>query len=94
MHIIKTIIGLAYIFGGLGLFIYLFCKFLRRGISDTGAQRESPLVQNYRVNMKIRTDGTYFVRFIALMIGLFAFAATVAYVANEWGPFDFLFTGE
>ena len=36
----------------------------------------------------------YFFRFIALMIALFAFVATVAFVVNEWRPFDFWFSGE
>ena len=86
--------ALAYILGGIALFIYLFRRFLRRGIADTGAEKENAFGQNYRVNKKIRTDGVYFVWFIGLMICLFAFVATVAFVANEWRPFDFLFSGE
>ena len=39
MHILNATMALAYIFGGIALFIYLFCRFLRRGIADTGAER-------------------------------------------------------
>ena len=90
----KLTIALAYLFLGTGLFVHLFRKFLQRGIADTGAQKENPFVQNYRVNMKLLTDFSYLLRFVALMIGLFAFVATIAYIANEWRPFDSLFGGE
>jgi hypothetical protein len=93
MHTMKLTIMLGYIFAGTGLFIWLFRKFLRRGLADTGAKRENPVLQNYRLNMKLRSNVSYLIWFISLLIGLFAFAATVAFIVNTWRPFDVLLRG-
>ena len=70
---------------GTGAFIYLWLKFLRAGVGDAGGQPLDLLHQNLNVNRRIRRDPSYLLRFVALLIGLFAFVASVVWMFHAFG---------
>jgi hypothetical protein len=92
IQIIKALLGTLYAIGGTGLVIYLFCRHMRRGIAETGAEKEDIFVQNYRINRKLRTDLGYAAVFVLLMLLVFAFPASVVFL-TAWGTFDFFIVG-
>jgi hypothetical protein len=94
MRAIKLTCVFAYIFAGTGLFIYLFSKFLRRGVTDTDATKESLFVQNYRINMRILSHPRYSAWFVVIMIGLFAFMGSIAFMVDQLRILDLLFSEE
>jgi hypothetical protein len=79
--ILYTVLGTA------GL-IYLFVRFLRAGVGDAGREPLDILYQNLNVNRRIRRDPGYLLRFVALLIGLFSFVASVAWVFHTFGGLE------
>ena len=73
---------------GTGGFIYLFVRFLRAGVGEAGRVPLDLLHQNINVNLRIRRDPGYLLRFVALLIGLFAFVASVVWVFHAFGGFQ------
>jgi hypothetical protein len=68
---------LLYTVCGAALFAFLFLKFLRKGASDTRRNKwEHFFLHGMDVRRKVWTDPSYLVHFVALMIGLMAFAAS------------------
>jgi O-antigen ligase len=69
---------------GAALFAFLFLKFLRKGASDTRRNKfEQFFLHGLDVRKKIRTDPSYLVHFVALMIGLVAFGASVEWLFHR-----------
>ena len=73
---------------GTGGFIYLFVRFLRAGVGDAGREPLDLFQQNLNVNRRIRRDPSYLIRFVALLMGLFAFVASVVWVFHTFGGLE------
>jgi succinate dehydrogenase/fumarate reductase cytochrome b subunit len=73
---------------GTGAFIYLFVKFLRAGVGDAGRNPLDLFHQNLNVNRRIRRDPGYHLRFVALLMGLFAFVASVVWMFHAFGGLE------
>ena len=77
-------LAILYTLSGALLFSYLFVKFLRRGASDARRNKwEHFFLHGLDVRRKVWTDPSYLVHFVALMIGLMAFAVSAAWLLQR-----------
>ena len=70
---------------GAALFIYLFVKFLRKGVSDRPRGKcDHFFLHGIEVRKKVWTDPSYLAHFVALMIALMSFAASIAFLLQHF----------
>ena len=76
---------LIYTISGAVLFGYLFVKFLRRGAGSTHRKKwQHFFLHGLDVRRKIWSDPSYLIHFVALMIGLMGFAASIAFLLQHF----------
>ena len=77
---------LLYTISGATLFMCLFVRILRKGARDTSRGKwEHFFLHGLEVRKKVWTDPSYLVHFVALMIGLMSFAASVGFLIERFG---------
>ena len=79
------VLFLMYTILGAVAFSYLFVRFLRKGACDSQRNKwERFFSHGLDVNRKISSDPSYLVYFVALMIGLMSFAASVGLLLQHF----------
>jgi hypothetical protein len=81
----KLALILIYAVSGLSVFIYLFCRHIRKQLREAGAVNDNLVVQ--KIKMFRNDDGRYFFRLILLLLSLFIFAQSVAFLVTKLDPF-------